>query len=180
MTITGFTITKGNINENTSFTSAPTEINPEQEAQRNLIIKELNNLQFEARSLGRSDYPADLPIREIYSLAFHCVGGIILGFSQFETDSGVWKKDTPLEKVQKGRVAFPTPWYHLEAGILFGLSIPLLVFRETDIPGSIFDPGTSDVFIQNMPKAPLSLTNKNALSQVFLKWGTKVREKYYK
>lgn len=162
------------------FVSAPTSLNPEQESSRDLIIDELNILQFEPRALGRSDYPADLPIREIYSLASHCAGGIILGFSQFETSSGTWKKGTSSETSQNTRVAFPTPWNQLEAGILFGLSIPLLVFREDDISGGIFDPGAADVFVQNMPKSPLVQSNKDALSQVFLKWGARVRDRYYK
>ena len=71
------------------FVSAPTDLNDEQEKSRKVIVSELDALQFEARALGRSDYPADLPIREIYSLATHCSGGVILGFSQFEGTGSV-------------------------------------------------------------------------------------------
>ena len=161
------------------FVSAPTDLNSEQEKSRDIITSELEVLQFEARALGRSDYPADLPIREIYSLSTHCSGGIILGFSQFETDTGIWKKGTNSESKQSKKVAFPTPWNQLEFGILFGLGVPLLVFRESNITGGIFDPGAADVFVQKMPIEPLSKDNKNAISQVFLKWGAKVREHYY-
>lgn len=80
------------------FLSAPTALNDMQELSRELIIEELVKLQFELRALGRSDYPADLPIREVYSLATHCAGGIILGFSQLKTDVGIWKKGTKSEK----------------------------------------------------------------------------------
>ena len=161
------------------FVSAPTDLNDEQEKSRKVIVSELDALQFEARALGRSDYPADLPIREIYSLATHCSGGVILGFSQFETDTGIWKKGTMVESKQNGHIAFPSPWNQLESGILFGLNIPLLVFRESSISGGIFDPGAADVFVQNMPIASLNQKNKDALTQVFLKWGAKVREQYY-
>lgn len=161
------------------FVSAPTALNDAQEASRDLIVNELNTLQLEARALGRSDYPADLPLKEVYSLASHCAGGVILGFSQFETDTGVWKKGTVVESTQSELVAFPTPWNQLEAGILFGLSLPLLVFKDLNMSGGIFDPGTADVFVQNMPVAPLTPNNKDALSQVFLKWGAKVRARYY-
>jgi hypothetical protein len=54
-----------------------------------------------------------------------------------------------------------------------------LVFRESNISGGIFDPGAADVFVQNMPEMPLDDNNANALSQIFLKWGAKVREHYY-
>ena len=162
------------------FLSAPTSLNDQQERSREIIVQELSKLQFEPRALGRSDYPADLPIREVYSLASHCAGGIILGFSQFETNSGIWKKGTKIEKEQMEKLVFPTAWNHLESGILFGLEVPLLVFREAGISGGIFDPGTADVFIQNMPTVPLTPENADAISQVFLKWSAKVREKYYK
>jgi len=39
------------------FVSSPTELNPEQEKKRNIIIRILNDMQMEPRSLGRSDYP---------------------------------------------------------------------------------------------------------------------------
>jgi hypothetical protein len=92
------------------FVSAPIALNDEQEKSRAIISDQLNALQFEARALGRSDYPADLPIREIYSLAAHCSGGIILGFSQFETCTGIGKKGTSVEFNQNEPIAFPTPW----------------------------------------------------------------------
>ena len=162
------------------FVSAPTALNDEQEKSREIIVSALDALQFEARALGRSDYPADVPIREIYSLAIHCSGGVILGFSQFETDTGTWKKGTSVESKHNGLLAFPTPWNQLESGILFGLDLPLLVFKESNISGGIFDIGAADVFVQNMPVAPLNRNNKDAINQVFLKWGAKVREHYYK
>ena len=106
-------------------------------------------------------------------------GGIILGFKQFETNSGTWKKNTTGEKDQSEYIAFPTPWNHLEAGVIFGLKLPLLVFREPTIQGGVFDIGVTDVFVHPMPVDPISKKNKDALKQVFLKWSAKVREHYY-
>ena len=48
-------------------------------------------------------------------------------------------------------MSIPSPWNHLEAGILFGLRLPILIFRDTGITGGVFDPGVSDVFIHEMP-----------------------------
>jgi hypothetical protein len=163
------------------FVSCPTTLSKEQEESRKLIEVELDFQQFEARALGRSDYPAEYPLREVYSIATRCAGGVILGFSQFETESGEWKKGSQKAKTQNSHVAFPTPWNHLEAGILYGLRIPLLIFREPHISGGIFDVGTSDLFIHTIPTL-LSNQNVNeddSLRQVFLKWGAKVRHQYY-
>src|SRR5437588_11123037 len=115
------------------FVSAPTVLSKEQEASRRHIVRELEDSGLEWRALGRSDYPTELPLREVLTIARHCAGGIILGFSQFRADSGVWKPDTPDQKSAVVPVSFPTPWNQLEAGILFSLGLPLLVFRETGI-----------------------------------------------
>ena len=115
----------------------------------------------------------------MYNIARHCAGGIILGFVQFETGAGKWKRGTPLEKAQSGSIAFPTPWNHLESGILFGLRLPLLIFREPNVTGGVFDQGVTDVFVHPMPVPPLEPTKAEAFQQVFLKWASKVREVYY-
>jgi hypothetical protein len=137
-------------------------------------------LQLEPRALGRADYPTDFPLREILVISKHCSGGIILGFSQFETNSGIWKKGIKgMAKEQVELLQFPTPWNQLEAGVLFGLQIPLLIFRESKISGGIFDPGVTDVFVHDIPVPPLDSPKKDALKQVFLKWSSKVRSHYY-
>ncbi|HEX8181293.1 MAG TPA: hypothetical protein VF525_17255 [Pyrinomonadaceae bacterium] len=161
------------------FVSCPTALNEAQETCRQQIITELDSQQMEPRALGRSDYPSEFPLREVYSVAAHCAGGIILGFSQFETETGRWKRGTKDARLQKERIVFPSPWNHLEAGILYGLRLPLLIFREKGISGGIFDVGTSDLFIHIIPKPPLTEQQLDDLRQVFLKWGAKVRSLYY-
>jgi hypothetical protein len=118
-------------------------------------------------------------LREVLTLAKHCSGALILGFSQFVTDKGTWKKGTPYAKAQNGIVSFPTPWNQLEAGILFSIDAPLLVFREKTISGGIFDNGVTDLYIQDMPTPKPSKREKTHLREVFRKWSAKVHEKYY-
>jgi hypothetical protein len=161
------------------FVSCPTALNPVQEDSRRIILEELDDLRLEPRALGRSDYPTDLPLREIYVLATHCSGGIILGFEQFFAQEGSYKRGTGGDgerRVVTGN-SFPSMWNHVEAGILFGLGLPLLVFREEKIEGGIFDPGVTDVFVHLMPN-PTS--NLEQLRDVFLKWQARVREHYYR
>ena len=129
--------------------------------------------------IGRSDYPTELPLREVLILARHCAGGVVLGFVQFESKSGVLKPGTEKERQASDRMAFPTPWNQLEAGILFGLQLPLLVFREEPVEGGVFDIGVTDVFIHRMPAGTIAGEAKKALGQVFLKWQAAVRTNYY-
>jgi hypothetical protein len=100
----------------------------------------LDELNVEPRTLGRSDYPSDLPLREVLAIARHCAGGLILGFEQFRATAGVWKRGVGPTRGErklsaKELASFPTPWNHLEAGVLFGLGLPLLIFRDPHVSG---------------------------------------------
>jgi len=112
-------------------------------------------------------------------IARHCSGGVILGFEQFSANSGTWKRGTREQKKLKKATAFPSSWNHLEAGVLFGLGIPLLVFKEPDISGGVFDSGVTDVFVHTMPTLRTSKQNKIGLIEVFRKWQGRVRDRYY-
>lgn len=161
------------------FVSCPTALNRIQENRRRIVLQELDALQLEPRALGRSDYPTDLPLKEVYVLATHCSGGVILGFEQAIGKSVIWKRGTKEQRTDRN-VAFPTAWNHLESGILYSLGLPLLVFREEGISGGIFDPGVTDVFVNRMPKPRMTKENQTALSEVFLKWQARVRDHYYR
>ena len=163
------------------FVSCPTSLSVEQEAARSRIVAFLGSLNLEPRALGRSDYPTEFPLREVYVIAKHCSGGVILGFEQLRVTTGVNKPGTAGEKAitARGAVSVPSPWNHLEAGILFGLGIPLLIFRQSGVSGGVFDNGVTDVFVQTIhPGAPTEADDQ-ALKEVFLKWHANVREHYY-
>lgn len=161
------------------FVSCPTSLSPSQEAARNVIIQQLDDNDLEPRALGRSDYPTELPLREVLLIARHCSGGIILGFEQCRADSGVLKPGTPAEKRVSTSLAFPSPWNHLGVWYLVWITTPDSRFREDGITGGIFDNGVSDVFVHPIPSPDITGTAKAALKQVFQRWAGKVREHYY-
>ncbi|HKW76828.1 MAG TPA: hypothetical protein VJN64_14955, partial [Terriglobales bacterium] len=117
--------------------------------------------------------------REVITLAKHCAGGVILGFAQFETENGIRKKGTAYEELVNHRVVFPTAWNQLEAGILFALGKPVLVFRENGIWGGIFDNGVTDVFIQSMPASTIKGKQRKAFREVLQKFAAQVHSHYY-
>ena len=157
------------------FVSSPTWLNETQDKARKAILRLIDNLNMEPRALGRSDYPIDLPLREVLVIARHCSGGMILGFNQFTALTGVAKPGTKKEENQSG-VGFPTPWNHLEAGILYSLGLPLVVLREDGITGGIFDAGVTDVFVHRMPSEPEEIDD---LKEVMLRWRARVDTVYY-
>lgn len=161
------------------FMSAPTSLNPDQESVRNRIVKLLRSQGLEPRALGRQEYPTDYPLREVAVIAKHCSGGIILGFEQLLVRSGIAKRGTQAEQTVKN-VRIPTPWNNLEAGILFGLGLPLLIFREEGLGGGVFDNGVTDIFVQNMPPATATRGDSDELRELILKWQSRVREHYYR
>ena len=163
------------------FVSMPNTLNRKQSEAQQLVLGELGHQGIEARTLGRTDYPTSFPLREVLTLAKHCSGGLILGFSQFEAIAGTWKKGTPFKRsVVKNKPShFPTPWNQLEAGILFALNVPLLVFRESDVSGGVFDNGVTDLFVHPMPAPDAEYSERKALREVFQKWTAQVRAHYY-
>jgi hypothetical protein len=162
------------------FVSCPTSLSDEQQRRRRVVQRELDRHNLEARALGRSDYPTECPLREVYSVAKHCSGGVVLGFGQLRAPAAIVKGGTPAEKRLRGPVVFPTPWNHLEAGVLFSLGLPLLVFAEDGVAGGIFDPGVTDVFVHRMPGVTLSRLAARELKAVFQKWQASVRAHYYR
>ena len=166
------------------FVSCPTTLNPGQQVARVTLMEFLDELNLEPRALGRSDYPSELPLREVLVIARHCAGGLILGFEQFQATGGTWKrglgsKSGEQKLLAKETESFPTPWNQLEAGILFGLGLPLLIFREAQISGGVFDNGVTDVFIHKMPSGKLSAKERASLKEVFLKWYAKTSAQYF-
>src|SRR5260370_33212684 len=105
------------------FVSCPTSLNATQERSRSALMRFLDEFNLEPRALGRSDYPAEFPLREVIVIARHCAGGLILGFEQFQATSGTWKRGAKGEKKLASRdsASFPTPCNHLEPGVLFVL-----------------------------------------------------------
>jgi hypothetical protein len=162
------------------FVSCPTALNRAQNAARQRLIREIEQLGLEPRALGRSDYPTDYPLREVAVIAKHCSGGVILGFEQIFVTAGVRKRGIKSESRITKPILFPSSWNHLEAGILFGMKLPLLVFKEKGIEGGVFDNGVTDAFVHSMPPARMSAIEREALTAVFLKWQGKVRELYYR
>jgi hypothetical protein len=160
------------------FVSCASKLNSTQEASRRIVAAELEKLDLEWRALGRTDYPTALPLKEVFGISRHCAGGIILGFEQIYAARATKKRGTP-EQGPIVRLAVPTAWNHLEAGILFSLGLPLLVFKEDGIHDGIFDNGVTDVFVHRMPRPRLSREDRHALSAVFLKWHSAVSRRYY-
>ena len=166
------------------FLSAPTALNPPQTQSYERIVELLRKENLETRALGRSDYPTEYPLKEVYMIARRCAGGVVLGYSQMlaptlQIKPGVRVKGQKYPNIQKN-AKFPTPWNHLEAGTLFSLRLPLMVFREEGISGGVFDNGVTDVFINRLPVGKIGREDEQQLVFSIQIWVARVREHYRK
>ena len=155
------------------FVSCPTELNPQQEAYNRRIDEMMERFGLERKALGRTDYPLEYPLKEVYALAKHCAGGLILGFEQVYVEHGMRKRGLKNDAVSG--LCIPTPWNHLEAGILYSLGLPLLIIKEDGITGGVFDKGSSGFFVHSFELLDAEANTR----QVFTKWVSKVNENYY-
>jgi hypothetical protein len=162
------------------FVSCPSQLRPQQEASAQIILEHLEKNKLQWRALGRPDYPRRLPLAEVVGMIRHCSGGVILGFEQYEARGVTYRRGIRghTEKL-KGPVHFPTPWNHLESGILFSLNLPILVFHEPGIAGGIFDVGIIPDFTHKMPTRGLSKTAKDELDSLFQRFAGEVRQRYH-
>lgn len=179
------------------FASVPSKLDDQQSAAKMYIYTRLSALGLDPRTVGGPDPGILNPLHEVRTLARHCAGGIILGFSQITADvakgrarqesedGSIVVVETTIERYQA-----PTPWNQLETGILFGLGLPLFVLRQERIVGGIFDEGASDVLIHSMPmpgrkwnpKRQGELQNQEAeqgFEAALLRWQALVRGHYY-
>ena len=159
------------------FVSSPTLLSPNQAVVRKYMTELLMSEGLEPRTLGSSDFGIDFPLKEVHSVAKHCSGGVILGFKQMIAENLIVKPETSRQEKVKD-VSFPTPWNNLEAGVLFALQLPLVVFREEGVCGGVFDPGASEVFVQDLPSSSPSDRQDQLIRTVIQNWVGKVRAHY--
>lgn len=181
------------------FSSLPSKLNGPQAVSKGYIYQRLRAFGLDPRTVGGSDLAIRNPLHEVRTLARHCAGGIILGYSQVTAERARRYRrlldeegNASIEPEDFENYAAPTPWNQLETGILFGLGLPLFVLRETSVAGGIFDEGSGDVLVHPMPM-PSSrweahggpdqrLMNKSAESafdEALLRWQGLVRAQYY-
>ena len=157
---------------------SPDNLSPSQEASAEMILDFVTRYKLEWRALGRSDYPDELPLKEVLRMVRHCSGGIILGFEQFRAPTGRFRVGSKNVGAATS-VSFPTPWNQLEAGILFSAGLPMLIFKEPDIQGGVFDVGSTEVFVHPIPTRKMPARALDDLDSVFQRWVGKVRAHYY-
>lgn len=156
------------------FVSVPSKLNRHQQAVHRAIETEIQILKFEPRTVGRSDHPLQSPLGEVYRLARQCSGGLILGFRQASTTTATLWPGAGVETVDVA-AHWPSAWNQLEAGVLYALGKPLLVFAEDGVGGGIFDPGVGNIAIHELSCATFDAEARANMATVLQEWARHVR-----
>jgi len=108
------------------FFSLPSSRTPSQEAICDRLATLLRREGLTVERLLRTDYPPSNAMSEIYRRLAGCAGAVVFGMcaadaAKDESSAGV------------------TPWVHLEAGMAYGCTLPLLMVREPSVNSGTFD-----------------------------------------
>jgi hypothetical protein len=168
------------------FVSCPWGLNKRQEKQAKLILELLERNKLQWRALGQSDYPRNLPLGEVVGMIRHCSGGLVLGFEQYWVRSGTYRRGVRRPPAKGGQrklkpnTLLPTPWNQLEAGIIFSHALPLMILKEPEIEGGVFDLGITDVFAHEIPSPGMPKAAFDDFDSVFQRWVAEVKIRYHR
>jgi hypothetical protein len=164
------------------FISRPRVLNSSQKHSLQKFEDILALYQLYPKTLDDStDYPSGYPLQQVYHMARTCFGAVILGFEQLVINSGVLFPQTRNERLldDEVKLSLPTPWNHFEAGILFGMGLPLLIFKEPRVNHGIFDTSAHGLPVHEMLPKRSSEAQRREFSETFLKFQARVRAKFH-
>lgn len=127
------------------------------------------NRGLKLRSLGTEDYSNKAPLLAVLQLMSKCDGVIVLGFKQILIESCIEKEGTDRSN-KRSNVFLPTAWNHIEAGMAFGLNLPILIIKERGVEGGIFDQGATGKFIHQVDFSDEKYLQSEEFLQPFNEW----------
>lgn len=151
------------------FVSRPNSLSEEQENTIKEIEKLFKERDLVMRTIGTTDFPNVAPMLAVQNLMKECCGTLILGFPQTIIENGISKQNTPNEKNIEN-IIIPTPWNHIESAIAFNLNIPMLIIKDKEINGGIFDIGTTGHFIHTFDLSTQEWIKEPRFLQPFNEW----------
>lgn len=147
------------------FLSRPTWIGDDFKTGLDIFLSKLSDLELTPRTLGTTDYPTKSPLDEVIKIMKKCRGAVILGYPQIEVITGK-VKDSEINPP----ILLPTEWNHIEAGLAYASSLPLLVIHHNGVCRGIFDRGALNSFIFSKDFKDPTWPNHNDLSGAIRSW----------
>jgi hypothetical protein len=157
--------------EKNIFLSRPTWVSPEFTRGLEGFYRLLESHKLKARTIGTTDYPAKSPLDEVIALMKKCRGAIILGYPQITVEAGKVK-----DNLITSPFALGTEWNHIEAGLAYASSLPLLIIHHMTVKRGIFDRGASNCFLHAVDFADPAWALDSKIAGALNSWAGRVGE----
>lgn len=110
------------------FLGVASVTSPSQRPVVDLVAGVLRDEGFEVVRASRGDYWLDRHLERVRQAMATCAGVVIIGLSQLDIESGIWRHGTSEQRDVSGE-RLHTPWNDIEAGLGIGLGLPVLAIR---------------------------------------------------
>jgi hypothetical protein len=156
------------------FVSCPTNIFPKQKKSVKIIEDLLVKSNLEPITPGDGHYSFESPINMVLGFIQKCHGGIILGFERIPKRNKGLIIETSTRN-ETNALVIVSPWHQIEASMLFARNLPIMICKEKNVQGGIFDSGTSDCMLHEIPLPNQPIVD---FEIPFLKWVDEVHRHY--
>jgi len=140
----------------------------EQENFVSAVDSMLKEYHLHPRTVGRTDFTTEKPLKKILNVMKSCSGTIIIAFERFHYESGLELRGGQ-EETSLGNVNLPTVWNQVEAGMAYALGHPLLAIAESHLHNEGLLEDGYDWFIKWVDLTPASLRSTE-FTATFEKW----------
>ena len=147
---------------------------PRQEEFARAIESLLKERGYTPRTVGRTDFSYEKPLKKISQVLQDCSGTIVIALERIHIDSGVEFRDSD-RKIPLDNVNIPTVWNQIEATMAYMLGQPLLAIVDANLRSEGVLESGYDWYVKLVDLDPASLSSSDFL-KVFNAWEKQVAE----
>jgi hypothetical protein len=157
---------------NRIFLSVGKTSTQQQEAFVAAIEKHLQVNNLFPKTVGRSAFSSDQPLRLVADLMNECSGTVIIAFERTYIESGTERRGSADEKILS-KTLLPTVWNQIEAAMAYTHRHPLLVIVEQGLKSEGLLEKGYDWYVQSCP-LDASVLGGAEFAGVFADWKRRV------
>jgi hypothetical protein len=157
---------------NQIFLSVGKTSTPQQEAFVTAIEKHLQVNGLYPKTVGRSAFSSDQPLKLVADLMKECSGTVIIAFERTYIESGIERRGSTDEKMFSKR-PLPTVWNQIEAAMAYTHRHPLLVIVEQGLKSEGLLEKGYDWYVQSC-RLDASVLGGAEFAGVFADWKRRV------
>lgn len=154
------------------FLSVGKTSTPQQEAFVTAIEKHLQANDLFPKTVGRSAFSSNQPLKLVADLMKECSGTVVIAFERIYIENGIERRGSTDAKALS-KTLLPTVWNQIEAAMAYSHSHPLLVIVERGLKSEGLLEKGYDWYVQSC-KLEESVLGGPEFSGVFADWKRRV------